>query len=41
MKILGIPDEIPIEGESKDVFRHYKLTPEGIAEVAHQMLQKA
>jgi transketolase len=40
MKILGIPDEIPIEGESKDVFRHYNLTPEGIAKIAHQMLQK-
>ncbi|MBC8452469.1 MAG: transketolase family protein [Spirochaetes bacterium] len=31
MRILGIPDEIPVEGEAVDVFRHYGLTPGGIA----------
>jgi len=30
MKILGIPDEIPVEGESAEVFAYYGLDPAGI-----------
>lgn len=38
MKILGIPDEPVITGESHDIFEYYQLTGEGISSVACDML---
>lgn len=38
MKILGIPDEPIITGESSDIFKHYQLTGEGISAAAYTML---
>ncbi len=40
VRILGIPDEIPVEGESPDVCRHYGLDPEGIAKEVRKTIQK-
>ncbi len=40
MRLLGIPDEIPVEGDSKDIFRHYRLTPEGIAEETEKLIAR-
>lgn len=37
MKIMGLPDEHTYPGESPDVFRHYGLTPEGIAREAEKL----
>lgn len=38
MKILGIPDEPVITGESPDIFKYYQLTGEGISAAAYNML---
>ncbi len=32
MRIMGIPDEITIEGDSADIFNYYGLTAEGVRE---------
>ncbi|MCF7952608.1 MAG: hypothetical protein K9K78_00830 [Spirochaetales bacterium] len=40
MKILAIPDEIPVEGESADICSHYGLTPDGIVEEVRALLKK-
>ena len=32
MKILGMPDEPIVAGNSEEVFKHYNLTPKGLAE---------
>lgn len=39
MKIMGLPDEHTYPGESPDVFRHYGLTPEGIAQEAEALFR--
>jgi transketolase len=38
MKIVGIPDEDTVTGAQADIFRHYGLTMEGLAETAKQLL---
>lgn len=38
MKLLGIPDEHVVSGESPEVFEHYGLTPEGIAKSVCEFL---
>ncbi|MBQ3089395.1 MAG: transketolase family protein [Oscillospiraceae bacterium] len=40
MTIMGLPDEHTYPGESPDVFRHYNLTPEGIAKQAQELFGK-
>lgn len=40
VKILGIPDEIPIEGESADVFHYYGLDEEGIVKQAKELVSR-
>ena len=40
MKIMGIPDETTVTGNSSEIFRHYGLTPEGAAEQAINLLRK-
>lgn len=30
MRIMGMPDEITVEGDSGEIFEHYGITPEGI-----------
>jgi transketolase len=36
MRILGIPDEAVVSGSSAEVFAHYGLDAEGIAESAEK-----
>jgi transketolase len=38
MRILGLPDEPLFNGESKDVFAHYNLTAEGVAQAAKELI---
>lgn len=40
MKILGIPDEDTVTGESLEVFEHYGLTEDGICQTVLDMLAK-
>jgi transketolase len=40
-KIRGIPDEYTVTGSQADIFRHYGLTMEGLAETARALLQTA
>ncbi|MDU6340452.1 MAG: transketolase C-terminal domain-containing protein [Clostridium sp.] len=37
MKIMGIPDEVTIAGNSKELFNHYGLTPENVANEARRL----
>ena len=37
-KIVGIPDEYTITGSQQEIFAHYGITPEGLAETARQLL---
>lgn len=39
MKILGIADEAPITGNSKEVFSYYGLTSENLVRVAEELLK--
>ncbi|MFV0605887.1 MAG: transketolase family protein [Niabella sp.] len=38
-KIIGIPDEYTITGSQSDIFKHYRISKEGIAGTALQLLQ--
>jgi len=37
-KIVGIPDEYTVTGSQEEIFAHYSITPEGLAEMARQLL---
>jgi transketolase len=39
--IAGIPDEYTATGSQADIFRHYGLTMEGLAQTAHELLRRA
>ena len=39
-KIVGIPDEYTVTGSQQEIFAHYGITPEGLAETARQLLAK-
>ncbi len=39
MRIMGIPDEITVEGESAEIFEYYGITPEGIKDKALDILK--
>ncbi len=39
-KIVGIPDEYTITGSQADIFRHYGMTMEGLAETARKLLEE-
>lgn len=39
MKILGLPDETVYSGTSAEVFEHYRLNAEGIAEAVRELLK--
>ncbi len=39
MRIMGIPDEITVEGESAEIFEYYNITPEGIRDQALSILK--
>ena len=39
--IAGIPDEYTVTGSQADIFRHYGLTMEGLAQSARELLQRA
>jgi transketolase len=38
-KIVGIPDEYTVTGSQVDIFAHYGITPEGLADAALKLLQ--
>jgi transketolase len=38
--IVGIPDEDTVTGAQADIFRHYGLSMEGLAEKALKLLKK-
>lgn len=40
MKILGLPDETVYSGTSAEVFEHYRLNAEGIAEAVRNLLKR-
>lgn len=40
MKIIGIKDEVPVTGNSKEVFNYYGLTPENLVLEAKKILLK-
>jgi transketolase len=37
-KIVGIPDEYTVTGSQQEIFAHYGIEPEGLAETARQLL---
>jgi transketolase len=36
-KIIGIPDEYTITGSQAEIFEHYGITPQGLAQTAKQI----
>ena len=40
-RIVGIPDEYTVTGSQADIFRHYGITMEGLAETARAAIAKA
>ena len=41
MRIIGIPDEDTVTGSQSDIFRHYGITMEGLAQTATELLASA
>ena len=39
-KIMGIPDEYTVTGSQGDIFKHYGLSKNGIADEALNILEK-
>ncbi len=39
-KIMGIPDEYTVTGNQEEIFQHYGITPEGLAQTARELLKK-
>lgn len=39
IKIVGIPDEPPVTGSTKEVFHHYDITPESLTETAINLIK--
>jgi transketolase len=39
-RIVGIPDEYTVTGSQADIFRHYGMTMEGLAETARALLAR-
>lgn len=39
-KIVGIPDEYTFTGSQNEIFAHYGITPDGLAQTAQQLLHK-
>ncbi|MFO7956852.1 MAG: transketolase C-terminal domain-containing protein [Candidatus Brocadiia bacterium] len=37
-RIVGLPDEYTVTGSQEEIFRHYGISPEGLAETARQLL---
>ena len=37
-EIVAIPDEYTVTGSQQEIFAHYGITPEGLAETARQLL---
>jgi transketolase len=40
LKIMGIPDEQTVTGNSPEVFKHYGLTAENVVKIAKEMVEK-
>jgi transketolase len=41
LRIVGLPDEDTVTGSQADIFRHYGLSMEGLAETATELLKHA
>ncbi len=41
LRIVGVPDEDTVTGSQADIFRHYGLSMEGLAQAATELLQYA
>lgn len=41
LRIVGIPDEDTVTGSQSDIFRHYGITMEGLAQTALELLQQS
>jgi transketolase len=39
-QIVGIPDEYTMTGSQQEIFRHYGITPDGLAERAQTLLRQ-
>ena len=37
-KIVGIPDEYTVTGSQQEIFAHYGISPDGLAETARKLL---
>ena len=37
-KIVGIPDEYTVTGSQQEIFTHYGISPDGLAETARKLL---
>jgi len=40
MRIVGIPDEHTVNGSQNEIFNHYGISPQGLAQTASQLLEK-
>jgi transketolase len=40
LRIVGIPDEFAVTGSQVEIFNHYGITPQGLAQAASQLLGK-
>ena len=40
-RIVGVPDEYTVTGSQADIFRHYGMTMEGLAQTARELLRSA
>jgi len=41
LKIVGIPDEYTVSGSQEEIFTHYGISPEGLANTAEQVLRNS
>lgn len=41
MRIVGIPDEPAVAGKTAEVFRHYGITAENLADMAEQLIRRS
>jgi len=39
LRIVGIPDEHTVSGSQGEIFKHYGISPQGLAQTATQLLK--
>ena len=40
-RIVGIPDEDTVTGSQADIFRHYGITMEGLAQIGQELVSQS